>query len=58
MSVKISGDDEVLFEKLIATTDQPIPVNVPLAGVSTLEVTVDYGDGDSTVTGLISRTPN
>ncbi len=48
VSVKISGDDEVLFEKLIATTDQPIPVNVPLAGVSTLEVTVDYGDGDST----------
>jgi hypothetical protein len=47
VSLKISGDGVVLFEKLIATTDDPIPLRIPVEGVSTLTVLVDFGDGDS-----------
>jgi hypothetical protein len=47
VALKISGDGAVLFEKLIATADDPIPVRMPLEGVSTLTVLVDFGDGDS-----------
>jgi hypothetical protein len=48
VALKISGDDQMLFEKTIATSDEPIPVRVPLEGISTLTIVVDYADGDST----------
>lgn len=48
VALKISGDDQVLFEKTIATSDEPIPVRVALEGISTLTIVVDYADGDST----------
>lgn len=47
VSLKITGDGAVMFEKLIATTDDPIPVRMSLEGVSTLTVLVDFGDGES-----------
>ena len=47
VSLKITGDKAVLFEKLIATTDDPLPLRLPLEGVSTLTILVDFGDGDS-----------
>ncbi len=47
VSLKISGDGAALFEKLIGSAEEPIPVRVPLEGVSTLTVLVDFGDGDS-----------
>jgi hypothetical protein len=47
VSLKISGDGAVLFEKLISTNDDPIPLRISLEGVSTLTVLVDFGDGDS-----------
>jgi len=47
VAVKITGDETVLFEKLIATTDDPVPVRFPLDGVSTLTILVDFGDNSS-----------
>ena len=47
VALKISGDGNVLFEKLIATTDDPLPLRLSLEGVSTLTVLVDFGDGSS-----------
>ncbi|MBC7965444.1 MAG: NPCBM/NEW2 domain-containing protein [Fuerstia sp.] len=47
VALKITGDDNVLFEKLIATTDDPIPLRLPLDGVSMLTILVDFGDGSS-----------
>lgn len=47
VSLKITGDDNVLFEKLIATTDDPVPLRLSLDGVSTLTILVDFGDGSS-----------
>ena len=47
VALKITGDGNVLFEKLIATTDDPLPLRLSLAGVSTLTVLVDFGDGSS-----------
>jgi hypothetical protein len=48
VALKISGDGNVLFEKNIATTDDPLPLQLPLSGVSTLTILVDFGDNDST----------
>lgn len=48
VALKISGDGNVLFEKSIATTDDPLPLQVPLSGVSTLTILVDFGDNEST----------
>ena len=45
--LKITGDDQVLFEKLVNTSDEPLSLKIPLDGVSTLKVLVDFGDGDS-----------
>ena len=47
VAVKITGDGNVLFEKLIATSDDPLPVRLSLEGVSTLTILVDFGDGSS-----------
>ena len=47
VALKITGDDNVLFEKLIATTDDPVPLRLSLEGVSTLTILVDFGDGSS-----------
>ncbi|MEJ7590320.1 MAG: NPCBM/NEW2 domain-containing protein [Planctomycetaceae bacterium] len=47
VALKITGDDNILFEKLIATTDDPVPLRLPLEGVSTLTILVDFGDGSS-----------
>jgi len=47
VSLKITGDDNVLFEKLIATTDDPVPLRLSLDGISTLTILVDFGDGSS-----------
>jgi hypothetical protein len=43
----IRGDDKVLIDRLISGNDQPQIVSLPLAGVSTMTVIVDYGDADS-----------
>jgi hypothetical protein len=48
VALTIKGDDKVLFEKLIASSEDPIPLQLPLEGVSTLSILVDYGDGEST----------
>ncbi len=48
VSLKITGDGNVLFDKLIGTTDEPLSLRLPLEGVSTLAILVDFGDGDST----------
>ena len=45
--LKITGDGQVLFEKLVNTSDEPQSLKLPLDGVSTLKVLVDFGDGDS-----------
>ena len=45
--LKITGDDQVLFEKLVSTSDEPQSLKLPLNGVSTLKVLVDFGDSDS-----------
>ena len=47
VALKITGDDNVLFEKLIATSDDPLPLRLALDGVSTLTILVDFGDGSS-----------
>ena len=48
VALKISGDGNVLFEKNISTTDDPLPLQLPLNGVSTLTILVDFGDNEST----------
>lgn len=48
VALKVSGDGNVLFEKSIATTDEPLPLQVPLQGISTLTILVDFGDNEST----------
>jgi hypothetical protein len=48
VALRIMGDEKVLFEQLIATTDEPLPLRIPLDGVSTLTILVDFGDSDST----------
>lgn len=48
VALKISGDGNVLFEKNIATTDDPLPLQLPLNGISTLTILVDFGDKEST----------
>jgi hypothetical protein len=48
VSLKISGDERVLFEQIIATTDEPLSLHLPVDGVSTLTILVDFGDNDST----------
>jgi len=47
VALKIMGDGNVLFEKLINTTDAPLPLRVSVEGVSKLTVLVDFGDGSS-----------
>lgn len=47
VALKITGDDNVLFEKLIATSDDPLPLRLSLEGVETLTILVDFGDGSS-----------
>ena len=47
VALKISGDGNILFEKLIDTTDEPLPLRLSVDGVSTLTVLVDFGDGSS-----------
>ena len=44
--LKITGDERVLFEQTIRTTDEPLPLSVSLADVATLTVLVDFGDGE------------
>lgn len=48
VALKISGDGNVLFEKNISTTDEPLPLQLPLSGISTLTILVDFGDNEST----------
>ncbi len=43
----IRADDEVLLDRLISAHDQPVPLRLMVAGRSTLEVEVDFGDGSS-----------
>lgn len=45
--LRISGDGNVLFEKLISTTDDPVTLQLPVESISTLTVLVDFGDGES-----------
>ena len=45
--LKIMGDENLLFEKLIATSDDPLPLRLALDGVSKLTILVDFGDGSS-----------
>lgn len=43
----IRADDAVVFDRLIAGQDPPLPVRLSVSGKSTLEVEVDFGDGSS-----------
>ena len=36
-----------VYEKLIAATDDPLPVRFSLEGIATLTILVDFGDGSS-----------
>ena len=47
VALKITGDGTVLYEKLIAATDDPLPVRFSLEGIATLTILVDFGDGSS-----------
>lgn len=47
VSLKISADGEVVFEKVFQTDEDPVNLKLPMAGVSTLTILVDYADGDS-----------
>ncbi len=47
VALKITADGNVLFEKLIATTDDPLPLRLSLEGVSVLTVLFDFGDDSS-----------
>ena len=48
VSLKISADGKVVFEKVFQASEDPVPVKLPMQGVSTLTILVDYADGDST----------
>jgi len=43
----IRADDAVVFDRMIAAQDPPLPVRLSVSGKSTLEVEVDFGDGSS-----------
>lgn len=47
VALKIMGDGNALFEKLINTTDAPLPIRLSVEDVSKLSVLVDFGDGSS-----------
>lgn len=47
VSLTVTGDDAVLLEKVLVTSDDPEPLKLSLDGVSTLTILVDYADGDS-----------
>ena len=45
VSLRIEGDGQVLWERLIKAPEDPIPVEVDLTDVRTLSLIVDFGDG-------------
>lgn len=47
VSLKISGDGQVLIQREIGTRDAAFPVRLPLDGVTTLTILVDFADNDS-----------
>lgn len=44
----IEADGQEVFRKLVKAPDAAIPLNLDLKGVSTLSISVDFGDGSST----------
>ena len=48
VSLRISADGKLVFEKVFQASEDPVPVKLPMQGVSTLTILVDYADGDST----------
>ncbi len=47
VSIRITGDDQVLFEKVVGTQDPAEPVRISLDGVASLTILVDFADSDS-----------
>ncbi len=45
--LRITGDGTTLFEQDFATADEPVRLKLPVAGMATLTILVDYSDGDS-----------
>jgi len=48
VELRIEADGEEVFRRLVKAPEEPFPLDVPLAGVTTLTVIVDFGDGEST----------
>ncbi|MEZ6128227.1 MAG: NPCBM/NEW2 domain-containing protein [Planctomycetaceae bacterium] len=48
VELRIEADGEEVFRRLVKAPEAPFPLDVPLAGVTTLTILVDFGDGEST----------
>lgn len=47
VSLRITGDDQVLFDEVLGSQDEPRPLKLNLENVATLTILVDYADNDS-----------
>lgn len=47
VALKITGDGDVLFEKVFVTNEEPVPVKLDVHNVATLSILVDYADNNS-----------
>lgn len=48
VELRIEADGKPVFQKLVQALDEPIELDLPMSGVTTLTVIVDFGDGHST----------
>ncbi|MCA9063779.1 MAG: NPCBM/NEW2 domain-containing protein [Planctomycetaceae bacterium] len=47
VALTVRGDDQVLYSSEFATSQDPVPVSIPVENISTLTILVDYADNDS-----------
>ncbi len=47
VSVTITGDGETVFQKILTTSEEPVPLKIDVTGIATLSILVDYADNDS-----------
>ncbi|MFM7058661.1 MAG: NPCBM/NEW2 domain-containing protein [Planctomycetota bacterium] len=57
LQLTIRADSTVVFDQRIHGRDQPIPISLPLKGVSTLTIKVDFADGSGIGDWLILGDP-
>lgn len=57
LQLTIRADNNVIFDQLIRGRDKPVPLSLPLKGVSTITVKVDFGDGSGIGDWLILGDP-